>query len=46
MRITEFRDKKGWSQTLLAEKSGVSQTYISELAVMLIALNNPLIYSC
>jgi len=31
MELEKQRNLKGWSQTKLAEKSGVSQTYISEL---------------
>ena len=31
MNLEKYRAQKGWSQGLLAEKSGVSQTYISEL---------------
>jgi transcriptional regulator with XRE-family HTH domain len=29
--LATFRKAKGWSQQKLSEKSGVSQTYISEL---------------
>ncbi|PKM78123.1 MAG: XRE family transcriptional regulator [Firmicutes bacterium HGW-Firmicutes-15] len=29
--IKRYRELKGWSQSCLARKSGVSQTYISEL---------------
>jgi len=29
--LAEIRKAKGWSQQELADKSGVSQTYISEL---------------
>jgi transcriptional regulator with XRE-family HTH domain len=29
--LAEIRKEKGWSQQELADKSGVSQTYISEL---------------
>lgn len=29
--LVAFRKAKGWSQQKLSEKSGVSQTYISEL---------------
>jgi len=29
--LEEFRKAKGWSQKKLADQSGVSQTYISEL---------------
>lgn len=29
--LAAFRKAKGWSQQKLSEKSGVSQTYISEL---------------
>lgn len=31
IKITKLRNKHGWTKTQLAEKSGVSQTYISEL---------------
>lgn len=30
-KLKYYREKKNWSQTKLAEASGVSQTYISEL---------------
>lgn len=31
MRLRLLRDRQGWSQSELARRSGVSQTYISEL---------------
>ncbi|WP_368490806.1 helix-turn-helix domain-containing protein [Clostridium sp. BJN0013] len=30
-KLTKLRESKGWSQQKLADKSGVSQAYISEL---------------
>lgn len=30
-KLQHYREQRNWSQTRLAEKSGVSQTYISEL---------------
>lgn len=31
LQLQQLREARGWSQTQLAKKSGVSQTYISEL---------------
>ena len=31
MRLQQLREALGWTQSQLAENSGVSQTYISEL---------------
>lgn len=31
IQLQKLRETQGWTQTKLAQKSGVSQTYISEL---------------
>ena len=31
MRIRELRNKRGWSQEMLAERAGLSRTYLARL---------------
>lgn len=31
LRIKDLRDKRGWSQYVLAEKSGISRNYLADL---------------